>query len=152
MGVRASQELQPTLRVRAEASEVSRASAWLHSMCAQADVPLDQQERLDICLNEALANILSHGQTKGKSQPIQLDFVRHDDSTSGQVSLAITDHGIAFDPLSVAPRTLPDSLADAEPGGLGLVMLRQFSDRLDYSFVDGQNKLSITMRWSHELA
>jgi anti-sigma regulatory factor (Ser/Thr protein kinase) len=38
-------------------------------------------------------------------------------------------------------------LAEAQPGGLGLSMLRSYSDHLAYRREAGRNQLTLTVRW-----
>ena len=42
----------------------------------------------------------------------------------------------------------PLSLEEATPGGLGLLMMRKFSDDLTYERSGGRNHLSIIVRWN----
>ncbi len=65
--------------------------------------------------------------------------------------LSVTDAGVAFDPSAqtvVVPH--PASLVDATPGGLGLLLIRNFSDELSYRHSEGRNHLTITVRWLEE--
>jgi anti-sigma regulatory factor (Ser/Thr protein kinase) len=48
------------LTIQANAVDVGRSSVWLASECEERDVPPDQILRLDLCLNEALANVINH--------------------------------------------------------------------------------------------
>ena len=99
-------------------------------------------------MTEALANVIAHGGAATRLVPInlRLDVRRH--ATGGEASVTVSDGGAAFDPLAVPPRPQARSLAEAEPGGQGLPMLRKFSDALDYSYSDGQNHLTIHVRWN----
>ena len=55
--------------------------------------------------------------------------------------------GVAFDP-STPPEPRPASLAEAKPGGLGLLMIRNFSDDVSYRRSEGRNHLTITVSWT----
>jgi anti-sigma regulatory factor (Ser/Thr protein kinase) len=52
----------------------------------------------------------------------------------------------------VQPGALPLTLDDAEPGGLGLLMIRNLSDSLSYWYDNGHNELSFGVRWADEAA
>lgn len=99
------------------------------------------------CLNEALANVLSHGGPQALTAPIRLSLhVRHE--SGGHVAdLKMTDAGVAFNPLDHVPNSRPQSLDEAEIGGLGIRMMKEFSDELHYRRVDGENHLSFGVRW-----
>lgn len=136
------------LSVGADAEEAGRASAWLETVCLERGVPAEQIRRLDLCLNEALANIIAHGGPAARSSPVQLVFrvCRHADIN--EVALTVSDSGAAFDPLAHQSGPRPQTLAEAEPGGLGLIMMRNFSDALSYRYSEGRNQLTFSVRWA----
>jgi serine/threonine-protein kinase RsbW len=143
-------ESSATLSIRAEASEVARASAWLTELSQNAGMPDDQFGRLDLCLNEHLANIISHGGETARAAPISLCFELHVHDPAKSVSVTVIDHGIAFDPVMTALKQRANTLAEAEPGGLGLIMLRSSSDELHYRRDTDKNCLLFGVSWTAE--
>ena len=119
---------------------------WLVASCRQCEVPQAHIERLELCLHEALANVITHGGEAAIAAPIRM---RVEVKRYPQCSVGVTviDAGRAFDPLSVPDRESPKTLAETEPGGLGLVMIRSFSDWLDYRHENGCNHLTFGARW-----
>jgi len=135
------------LSIRADASEVRRASSWLEATCHQHGVPDEHIGRLDLCLNEALANIIAHGSSEADA-PVLLRMTFGHYRDQQQASVKVIDSGPRFDTTTAELKAVPASLADAEPGGLGLKMIRSFSDAQAYHYVDGCNELSFSVRWS----
>ena len=105
-------------------------------------------ERLVICLNEVLANVMAHGGQTALSVPIRLRLEISLDQDASKAGVTVADAGTPFNPLSVAKKILPKTLDEATPGGLGLVMIHRFSDWLDYRYEDGHNHLTFGMRWT----
>ncbi|MDH4260918.1 MAG: ATP-binding protein [Gammaproteobacteria bacterium] len=136
------------LTIGAEGAEVRRASEWLDLTCRQRDVPQAPAERLVLCLNEVLANVITHGGRTALSAPIRLLLEVRLDQDHGEASVKVSDAGMAFDPLSVPKGMLPKTLGEASPGGLGLVIIRRCSDRLHYRREEGLNHLTIGARWN----
>jgi anti-sigma regulatory factor (Ser/Thr protein kinase) len=136
------------LAIVAKADEVRRASDWLHAACRRHEVPEALVERLVLCLNEVLANVIVHGGATALAAPVRLMLETRVDDGRGQAGVTVSDAGAAFDPLSIPERTLPKTLEDASFGGLGLVMIRRCSDWLDYRNEDGHNRLTFGARWS----
>ncbi len=134
--------------IDANGAEVRRASAWLDTTCRQRDVPQALIERLVICLNEVLANVISHGGRTALAAPIRLLLEVRLNQDGSKASVTVSDAGLAFDPLSVPKKILPKTLAEAAPGGLGLVMIRRCADWLDYRHEDGRNHLTFGARWN----
>ncbi len=136
------------LTIGTSGDEVRRASDWLDAACRQHEVPEQLVERLLLCLNEVLANVIAHGGSAALSAPVGLMLEVSVDGGSGKAGVTVSDAGIAFDPLSVLPRTLPKTLDEASGGGLGLVMIRRCSDWLDYRNEHGRNHLTFGARWN----
>lgn len=62
---------------------------------------------------------------------------------TGQITIIFTDNGIRYDPLR---REDPDTTLSAEEreiGGLGIYMVKQMMDDVNYRYEDGKNILTI---------
>jgi serine/threonine-protein kinase RsbW len=135
------------LTIGADGAEVRRASEWLVAICRQRDVPQAPVERLELCLNEVLANVIAHGGRSALAAPVRLLLEVGIDQDCSKASVTVSDAGVAFDPLSVPKKALPKSLAEASPGGLGLMVIRRCSDWLHYRHEGGHNHLTFGARW-----
>jgi len=135
------------LTIIANGAEVRRATEWLATTCQQRDVPQALVERLVLCLHEVLANVITHGGRTALAAPIRMLLEVRLDPACSKASVTVTDAGMAFNPLSVPNRILPKTLAEASASGLGLVMIRRFSDWLDYRHENGHNHLTFGARW-----
>lgn len=141
----------PELAIRAVADDVRPASDWLAQTCQTHGVPDTQILRLDLCLNEALANVIAHGGEKALAHPVRLRLNVTCDGLTHQAIVTVYDSGAAFDTTSVQPGALPLTLDDAEPGGLGLLMIRKLSDSISYWYDEGHNELSFGVRWESDV-
>lgn len=136
------------LSIHPRTGEVRRASDWLERAGNEFGVPADQINRLDHCLNEALANIITHGGATALAFPIRLHLdVCHVQNIS-EATVTVSDSGAAFDPVAAPLKSQPVTLAETEPGGLGLLMIRNFADKLNYRYNDGRNHLTFSVRWA----
>ena len=144
----ASHQYVSDLSINANVNEVRNAAQWLLSCCRDFGVPDDQIARLDICLHETLANIISHGGPTSLSSNIFLGFEGHLEQAIGEVAVTVIDSGSAFDPSHTPVSPQAKTLAETDPGGLGLVMIHGNSDSLAYSYSNGQNKLRFSIRWN----
>jgi serine/threonine-protein kinase RsbW len=143
-------DLIAELPIHADASEIRRASAWMERICLERGIPSGAIGRLDVCVNEALANILAHGGATARSTPVLLRLAIHDVAPAREVVITVSDAGAPFNPLSVSATERPRILAEAEPGGLGLTMIRGAADSLSYRYHEGRNQLSVGVRWSDD--
>lgn len=143
---RPAAETSVSFSIRPDSSEIRRASAWLDAAGNELGIPGDELWRLDLCLNEALANVITHGMPIA-SAPIRLCLVVQREDGGGSARLTISDAAAAFNPLAVVPRPKPLTVAEAEPGGHGLNLMRRFARSLDYEHRDGHNHLTMHFRW-----
>jgi serine/threonine-protein kinase RsbW len=136
------------LTIAASGAEVRRASEWLSTICQQSGIPVAQAQRLEICLNEVLANVLAHGGSMALVEPILLQLKIGCAAGIGEAYLTVSDAGVAFNPLAVDPPPRPHALADARAEGMGLVMIRRCADELDYRHENGHNHFTFGTRWN----
>ena len=145
-------EVTPTPRrdkliIGASGAEVRRASAWLSATCVQRGIPSVQAQRLEICLNEVLANVLEHGGGAATAAPILLQLEVQSAADAGEARVTVCDAGFAFNPLSVKMPPRANTLAEARARGMGVTMIRHCSDSLDYRRESGHNHFTFGTRW-----
>jgi sigma-B regulation protein RsbU (phosphoserine phosphatase) len=141
------------ITIHANSREARRASLWLETAAAGEGVPADQIVRLDQCLDEALANVISHGGLAAPSAKVVVQLAVHRTTSVCSAELLIVDEGLPFDPSvdTGGAKTKAASLAEASLGGLGLAMMRSFSDELRYRRTDGRNHLTVCVRWANDV-
>ncbi len=111
---------------------------WLRKQMATLHIPEVQVTRIELALEEALVNIISHSLLTEKAC-IELSCYLDEEQC---LELTIKDRAPPFNPLSVQPDLQSDlSLEERKEGGLGLLMIRKFMDRLDYRREEGANIL-----------
>ena len=90
---------------------------------------------LQLCLEEAVANVIMYGATDGEFK-IAIELER----LGGTLVARIEDNGLSFDPTQVP---LPSTLKDAKIGDLGIHLVRSFASRMDYERQYGRNRLTL---------
>lgn len=118
-------------------TEIARATRWVAQLAEQGAVPRDRLHDVELCLEEALANIILHGLAATAAPRIRLRLT----GSAGRLLLEIEDNGAAFDPVAFVPPPPPRTLEEARPGGSGITLMRKFSDAVGYVREDGLNRL-----------
>jgi len=136
--------------IRVDSSEAERASTWLGEAGSLRGIPADPLLRLDLCVTEALANVIMHGGAGASALPIRLRLDVRCSASGGAASVTVSAAGTAFNPLEAPPKARTRTLAEAEVGGHGLVLIARFADALDYSYSEDQNHLTIQVRWDQD--
>jgi anti-sigma regulatory factor (Ser/Thr protein kinase) len=126
------------LVLRNDVAELERLAGWIEGFTGQGTSP-DVSFALQLCLEEAVANIIMYGGAKDDAIVIAVELERD----YGTLVARIEDNGRQFDPTR-APRPLPPaSLDEAKVGDLGIHLMRSFANRMDYERRDGRNRLTL---------
>lgn len=136
-----------TLAIAASGDEIRRALEWLTNALRQRAVPNPQVERLELALHEVLANVLAHGGSAARAEPIRIGIEVRDDATTGEARVKVKDAGIPFDPTGAPEHVPAKTLAEVPVGGLGLLLIRRCSDWMHYSRDGGLNHFMFGARW-----
>lgn len=136
-----------TLAIAASGEEIRRASEWLATALRQRDVPAPQVECLELALHEVLANVLAHGGSAARAEPIRICIEVREKATTGEARVKVSDAGIPFDPTGAPEHTPARTLAEARLGGLGLPQIRRCSDWMSYRREGGRNHFVFGVRW-----
>lgn len=94
---------------------------------------------LQLALEEVFVNIASYayGQTEGT---VTIRCTRRDDPL---LEIQLVDRGAPYNPLDRPAPDLTLTAAERVPGGLGIFLVRQCMDSVDYAFRDGCNILTL---------
>jgi anti-sigma regulatory factor (Ser/Thr protein kinase) len=125
--------------LKRELSELDRLSAWVHGIEKQIGLVPDVAFALELCLEEAIANIIMYG----------------DANTHGDISVTVNrcspglvariqDDGHQFDPTTVPAPLRAQTLEEAEAGNLGVHLIRSFATDMRYERDSGLNTLTLT--------
>jgi serine/threonine-protein kinase RsbW len=102
---------------------------------------------LDLALEEILANIISHGYTDICEHEIRVRLSVH----SGEVRIDVEDDGQPFNPLDAPAPDTAKPLAERPVGGLGIHLVRQLMDGLEYKRQGDRNLLTMKKTTMREL-
>jgi serine/threonine-protein kinase RsbW len=129
------------LVLRNDLAELARLAGWIEGW-AQQSVSPDVSFAVQLCLEEAVANVIMYGGAKDARLEIAVE-VEH----SGDALVAlIEDNGRQFDPTKVPAPTVAPSLAEAKIGDVGIHLMRSFASGMHYERRDGRNRLTLQFR------
>jgi serine/threonine-protein kinase RsbW len=113
---------------------------FITKCCARYDIPNDVVLELKLAVDEACANIIEHGYKGMDPGSIILSFRIESD----RILVQITDFGHVFEPADAPKPDIEAALDDRPLGGLGLYLIYQTMDNIDYQSSDDGNKLTFT--------
>ena len=126
------------LVLRNDLAELARLAGWIEGF-AQQGVSSDVSFAVQLCLEEAVANVIMYGAAKDDRLEIAVELERN----GAALVARIEDNGRQFDPTLAPPPTMPTSLAEATVGDLGIHLMRSFANGMHYERRDGRNRLTL---------
>jgi len=126
------------LVLRNDVAELQRLAGWLERL-AQQGMSSDVSFAVQLCLEEAVANIIMYGAARGDRLEIAVELERN----GGTLVARIEDNGRQFDPTRAPPPAVAASLEQAKVGDLGIHLMRSFASGMDYERRDGRNRLTL---------
>ncbi len=132
------QRFQITRAAELESLQVFR--DFISDCCASHTVPHATVFELKLAVDEACTNIIEHGYKGMDPGSIILSFR----ITPDRILVQITDFGHIFEPAEAPKPDVEAALEDRELGGLGLYLIYQTMDNIDYQSSDDGNTLTFT--------
>lgn len=133
--------MEKTLEYSADIQAIPGIRKDLADLAAQWNIPDSELKQITLITEELFSISIrsAFGKTEGLSDPYILIRVAMD---SILVTLEFIDNGIPFNPLENNPVSESDP-ASADDGGMGLTLIKTFSDSISYSREDNRNHLTI---------
>ena len=106
------------------------------------DVPEELRHWILMALREGLANAIKHGNQQDSSKHVHLEM----DIVGDTLAISIRDEGPGFDPSVLPDPTLPENMTRVS--GRGVLLIRAFMDRVEYTPEGNQITMTKTARRS----
>jgi serine/threonine-protein kinase RsbW len=127
--------------IASDINEVQVISTCLETVMRAGGFPEDDILDTQLAVEEAITNIIVHGY-RGAGGEITVSCREG----NGIVEVRLEDRAGPFDPLSLPEPDLVSEVEDRKIGGLGIYLIRQVMDEIQYRFEDGKNIFSLTKK------
>ncbi len=97
---------------------------------------------LHLALDEILTNIISYGFSDNNDHLIDICYTLSGD----ELTLKIVDDSNPYDPANAPTPDVEASLEDRKIGGLGIYLIKNMMDKINYSSKNGKNTLILTKK------
>jgi serine/threonine-protein kinase RsbW len=115
--------------------------AFLKRHCANIPGMTDEiLYDVQLAVDEACTNIISHGYADLDAGSIILDLEIHPD----KLTVSLTDFGHSFEPSSAPMPDVNAPIEERELGGFGLFFIQQSIDDMNYQVTEDGNKMILT--------
>lgn len=134
-------EQQPiTFSLQNSLAELDRLSEMLEMIGERWKLPAKITLQINLALDELFTNVVSYGLEDETNQKINFTLVHQGDA----ISIVVSDKGRQFDPTQAVDPDLELPLDEQQIGGLGIFLMRQYTDKIDYKREKGQNIITLT--------
>ena len=128
------------LDIEAVSENLAEVQAFVDERLESVGCPPKAQMNIDIAVEEVFINIASYAYVPETGKATVRVEVSEDPVT---VTITFVDHGVPYDPLAKKDPDIGLSADEREIGGLGIFMTRKIMDDMTYSYINGQNILTL---------
>ena len=133
------------LSLEAADENLDRVIAFVDERLEALDCLPHEQMQVDVAVEELFINI-AHYAYAPQTGPVTVRVETEKDPKA--VSITFIDGGIPYDPLAKADPDITASVEERPIGGLGIYMVKQSMDSVDYRCQNGRNMLTIRKKLS----
>lgn len=133
-----SHTVRTRLALTSTLADLGRVAPWVGELAAVHGFSEDIRFAIELCLEEALSNIVRHGYAGEAGHALTVDFER----AEGMASFVVEDSAPAFEPLRPGDVAAAD-LNTMTPGGQGLRLLYRFANSVKYERLESGNRLTL---------
>ena len=126
--------LQRSLTLPNDVNTVPQLAEFIDGVCEALHFDASQTMEMNLAVEEAVVNVMNYAYPSGTVGDVQIDAEANEE----RLKFTITDYGTPFDPTNFAQADTTLSAEDRPIGGLGIFMIRQYMDSINYERVKGQ--------------
>ena len=126
------------LTLEAKTENLEQVLEFVNGLLEEKNSPMNLVFELDIAVEELFVNIAHYAYTPEIGEAtIQVSFEEED------VVITFIDRGIPYNPWAKKDPDITLSLEERQIGGLGIYMVKNSMDEVDYAYIDGKNVVTI---------
>lgn len=130
------------LMVEAKTENLTEVFSFVQEELSDSECPKKIKRQIKLCVEEIFMNI-THYAYNPETGPAKIAVEVVKDPVPIRIIISFIDHGKPYDPLKHEAPDLDLSLEEREIGGLGIFLVKENVDGIDYEYKDGQNILTI---------
>ena len=129
--------MEKKLVIKNDITEISKLAIFIEELSEELALAPELTFNLNLALEEAVSNVILYAYGEEKQKEITLLANMSDNN----LTFVLTDYGKEFDPTKVPDADVTLSAEEREIGGLGIFLIRQIMNTIEYQRVDGKNVL-----------
>lgn len=135
--------LHESLTIANKVSEISKLNAFVESATTAIHMGNELANRIKLAVEEAVTNCIEYAYPAGTYGDVTT-VIEADDA---MIRFIISDTGADFDPTKVNKADTTLSVDERPIGGLGILLVRNLMDSINYERIDGKNVLRMEKQY-----
>ena len=131
--------LYESLTLENNIHQVPRLNSFVKTVSNQLNLDTSLTSQLTLAVEEAVVNVMSYAYPLGTKG----DIIIEAKASEQWLKFIITDQGKAFDPTQAGNADTTLNAEDRPIGGLGILLVQQLMDSINYERIDGKNVLTL---------
>ena len=131
--------LHDSITLKNNVHEVVRLKAFMVEVGNKLELGKSLSNQLKLAVEEAVVNVIDYAYPVGKEGEISIEAK----ADGEQLRIVITDSGAPFDPTGMDRADTTLSAEERPIGGLGILLVRELMDSINYERTDGRNILTL---------
>ena len=131
--------MEKKLVIKNDISEISKLATFIGELSEDLNFTPELNFNLNLVLEEAVSNVILYAYSK----EVQKEITLLANISDNNLIFVLTDSGKEFDPTKVPDADVTLSAEEREIGGLGIFLIRQIMDTVEYQRIDGKNVLTM---------
>ena len=132
----------PALIMRNDIQQIPTLAEWIEWL----QIPEHLNMPINLALEEAVSNVMLYAYPKDKSGQVMVESWRWEDA----IYFTISDSGIPFDPTQKEEADITLSAEERSIGGLGIHLVKQLMDKIEYRREDNKNILTLMKKLNYK--
>jgi anti-sigma regulatory factor (Ser/Thr protein kinase) len=125
------------LLIQNQVSELVELTKKADAFMQYHQLPVETIYKVDLILEEALTNIIKYAYKDTLAHDIRIEMTLKEH----ELIIEFEDDGREFDPLDAPPPKAQESISESPVGGLGIHLVKQMADGVEYRRQQGRNIL-----------
>ena len=118
---------------------IPQLNEFIDSVAEEMGLDMSLTMSLNLAIEEAVVNVMDYAYPEGEKGDVDIE-VQADDEW---LTFIISDKGVAFNPTTKEDADTTLSAEERPIGGLGIFLVRQLMDTIQYERTDGKNVLTL---------
>ena len=128
------------ITLRGDIRQIPRLEDYVAELAGRSGMDPSLALSVNLALEEAVTNVLLYAYPKGEDAVADIEAF----ASKGSVRIILSDSGVPFDPTKTDTADTSLGVEERPIGGLGIFLVRQIMDSVEYRYEGGKNILTMT--------